>query len=263
MSTTTVTLNKKQWISFCKVLTGLARACNDVDINDGMIRQRSNDRSAIVEIDLRPVVGGLTFTIANVKEKLKTLKMFKRRLTITLGEKEAVLSDGISDCTIVASDINYLDNKFMSQQEMESLLQAGCQEKSLVVRNIIKKIVLKRIRTALSRLHPNTLKVVFAGHSGRLRVDNSSGSNGPTEIMDAMKHIILFQPIIGYAALTTLPFQALDSDEDLLWELYREDKRLLCKHSGRIGQIKATMYTVGELKSNPPELQRQAKRQKG
>ena len=92
MSTSTVTLTKKQWQSFLKALQGLARQCNDVDINQGIIRQRSNDYAAIFEVDLRPVVGELTWTISNLNEKLKTLKAFTGGVTLEPGPDEVVVS---------------------------------------------------------------------------------------------------------------------------------------------------------------------------
>ena len=260
MSTSTLTLTGKQWKSFCKTLGGLARQCNDADINQGIIRQRSNDSSAIFEIDLRSVVGGLTLTITNFKEKLKTLKMFKSGVTITPGQNEVVFSDGVSSFSILNPDRNYLDNKFMSQQELESLFPGVFQETSLLIRNRIEKKMLKRIRTALSKLHRDTYEVVFAKHSASLRVETETGkSNQPSEVFCIIRDIPLFEPTIGYAQLSPLPFKSFDCDGDMVWELYRVNKRLFSKIYGRIGEVNTTTYTTGELKNNPPVLQKQAK----
>ena len=260
MSTSTLTLTGKQWKSFCKTLGGLARQCNDVDINQGIIRQRSNDSSAIFEIDLRSVVGGLTLTISNFKEKLKTLKMFKSGVTITPGQDEVVISDGVTSYSIMNPDRNHLDNKFISQQERESMFLSVLQKPSLLIRNRIEKKMIKRIRTALSKLHTNTCKVVFVKHSASLIVERETGgSNQPSEVFCIIRDIPLFEPTIGYAQLSPLPFKSFDYDGDIGWELYRVDRRLFSKIYGRIGEVNTTTYTTGELKNNPPVLQKQAK----
>lgn len=260
MNAPTVTLSEKQWKSFCKVLRGLARACNDVVIDDGIIRQRSNDSSAIFEVDLKPIVGGATFTISNFKEKLKTLKTLKSRVTITLGQSEAVFSDALSFYSFPAPDRNYLDNKFMNQQELESLFPAFPQETFPLIKNRIEKIILKRIRITLSRLKTNTCKVVFAKHSASLRIENETGkSKQPSISVDIIKDIPLFEPTTGYAQLPPLPFKSFDFDGEMGWELYRVDKRLFSKIYGRIGEIKATTYTKAELKINPPGPVKQVK----
>jgi hypothetical protein len=168
MSTSTVTLSKKQWQSFLKALKGLARQCNDVDINQGIIRQHSNGSAAIFEVDLKPVVGELTLTITNLKEKLKTLKAFTGGVTLEPGPDEVVFTDGVSSLTIMNPDRNHLDNKFMSQQERESLFLSVFQATSLLIRNRIEKKMLKALRTALSKLHRDTYEVVFAKHSASL-----------------------------------------------------------------------------------------------
>lgn len=259
MSTSTVTINQKQWKFFCKTLRGLARQCNDVDINQGIIRQRSNDSSAIFEVDLRPVVGGLTLTITNFKEKLKLLKAFTGGVTIEPGQNEVVFSDGVTPYSIVNPDINYLDNKFMSQQELEPLFPSVFQKTSLLIRNRIEKKMLKRIRTALSKLHRDTYEVVFAQRSATLRIEEKTGGAGnPSTAMDVIRNIPLFEPTTGYAHLPPLPFTSFDCDGDMGWELYRVNNRLFSKIYGRIGEVNATTYTRAELKNDPPEPQKQA-----
>jgi hypothetical protein len=254
MSTSTLTLTGKQWESFCKVLKGLARTCNDVDINEGIIRQRSNDGAAIFKADLRPFVGGATLTITNLKEKLKTLKMFKSGVTITLAEDEALLSDGISSYTIAAPDRNYLDNKFMSQAELESLIPLFSQETFSLIRNKIKKLTLKRIRTAVSKLKTNNCKVVFKKHSASLRVEKEmGGSKRPESSVRIITEIPLFDPTAGFTQLPSFSFTSFDYDGDMVWELYRADEILFCMVQGRIGEVMTTTYTSGQLKSSAAE----------
>ena len=253
MSTSTLTLTGKQWQSFCKILGGLARQCNDVDINQGIIRQRSHGSAAIFEVDLRPFFGGATFPISNFKEKLKTLKMFKSGVTITLGQNEVMISDGFTPYTIMNPERNYLDNKFMSQQERESMFLSVLQKPSLLIRNRIEKKMIKRIRTALSKLHRDTYEVVFAKHSASFRVEEKTGgSKQPSISVDVIEDIPLFEPTTGYAQFPSLPFKSFDCDGDMGWELYRVNGRLFSKVYGRIGDITATTYTRGDLNNNPP-----------
>jgi len=256
MNTTTVTLNKKQWNSFGKVLKGLAKACLDVDILGGMIRQKSTNTTALFGVDLRPFFGDATFTISNVKEKLKPLKMFKNGVTITLGQSEAVFSDGLSIYTILAPDRNYLDNKFMSQQEMQAWLPGGSQQMFPLIRNEVEGMILKRIRTAFSKLHTDKYKVLFAGHSASLRVENALGSNGPSEIVDLIRDIPVLQPTTGYGELPSLPFESLDYEGMMLWELGRMGGQLLIKNHGKIGEAKGTIFSKGELKNSAPGQER-------
>lgn len=253
MSTSMVTIDKKQWKSFCKALEGLARQCNDVDINDGIIRQRSNDYSAVFEVDLRAIVGGSTFTLTYFEKKLKMLKTLTNRVTIEPEPEKVVFADGVSSYSIQALNRSYLDNKFMTLQEMDSVFPGVFQETSLLIRNKIEKMIRKRTRVALSKLNANTYKVVFNTHSASLRVEEGIGSNKPNLSVNVIRDIPLFQPTTGYTRLSPLPFQSFDCDGDMGWEVYRVGKNILSKNHGRIGGIIVTTYTRGELKNDPPE----------
>jgi len=254
MSTSTVTLTRKQWQSFCKTLQGLARQCNDVVINNGIIRQRSNGSAAIFEVDLRPVVGELTLTISYFKEKLKTLKIFKSGVTIELGEKEAIFSDGISSLGILNPDRDYLDNEFMSREELESSYPSVFQATSLLIRNRVEKKMIKRIRKALSKLKASNCKIVYKNRFASLIVEKGMTKFKKSELcVDMIREIPLFKPTIGYTTLSPLPYQSLDFEGDTRWEVYTVGKSFFSYIYGRIGDITATIYTRGELKNDEPE----------
>lgn len=244
MSTSTVTVPGKQWKSFCKILEALARQCIDVHIQGGIIRQRSNDYSATFEIDLRPVVGASTFTIDYFENKLKILKNLTGRVTITPGTEEVVFSDGVSPYSIQVPNKDYLDNKFMSRQELD-LFPIVSKETSLLIRNKIEKMILKRIRIVLSKLNAPTYKVVFTDYSASFRVEEGIRPNKPNISVDVIRDIPLFQRTMGYTKLSPLPFQSFDFDGDMVWEVYREEKNVFSISYGRIGEITATIYTRG------------------
>jgi hypothetical protein len=248
-----VTLNQKHWKSFCKTLEGLALRCHDADINDGIIRQRSNDHSGILEINLRSVVGRSTFTIVYFKEKLKILSTLTGPVTIKADSEEVLFSDGTSSYAVDIPKRDYLDNTFMGQQELDSFFPGIARNIPLLIRNTIEKEIRKRIRIALAKLNSNTYKVVFTNHTASLGVEKQSGNpNGPIPYVEVIRDIPLFQPTTGFTSLPPLAFHSPDCDADMGWEVYRVGKKLLSINSGHIGNITSRIYTKGDQKNNPP-----------
>ena len=74
---TTITLEAEQYNDFIRCLTNLKDVCNDVDIRNGIIRQRTNGNVSIFEIDISTIVSDASFAIIDLKQKLDLLKTFQ------------------------------------------------------------------------------------------------------------------------------------------------------------------------------------------
>ena len=258
MSNSKVTVNEKQWKSFCKTLQGISKQCNDAVINDGVIRQRSNDSSAIVEVDMTSMLGSSTFSIANIKEELNRLKGLTGQVTIETDQQKVVFSDGVSSYNMPAPDKNYLDNKYMSKEDLDSLLPNLSQGTTPLIKYTIEKKNLKRIKNAASTFHANSYKVVFDNHSASIIVEGYGGSKGSKPSVDIFKDIPLSEPTTGNTRLVVSPYDSFDYDGDVGWEVYRGEKGFLSKNYGSIGDVTVSTYTRGELKNDEPEPAPQA-----
>ena len=247
MSNSKVTLNEKQWKSLCKTLQGISKQCNDAVINDGVIRQRSNDSSAIVEVDMTSMLGSSTFSIANIKEELKRLKGLTGQVTIEADQNKVVFFDDVSSYNMPAPDKNYLDNKFMTKQDLDSLLPNYCQRTTPLIKHTIEKKNLKRIKNAASTFRANSYKVVFDNHSASIIVEGYGGSKGFKPSVDIFKDIPLSEPTTGNTRLVVSPYDSFDYDGDVGWEVYRGEKGFLSKNYGSIGDVTVSTYTRGEL----------------
>ena len=74
---------------FIRVLTNLKEVCNDADIRDGILRQRSNNHTSVFEVDLRPVFDESNIALTNLKQKLELLKTFQgQEVEVTIEDPE-------------------------------------------------------------------------------------------------------------------------------------------------------------------------------
>ena len=112
-----------------RCLANLVPCCLDVDIRDGFIRQRTNDRTAVFEMDLTSILSDASIPITNLKKKFDLLKTFSGRdVTIEINEGETE-----SDSFYILSDQNhytiqfrfpalqFMDNKYITEEEKNSI----------------------------------------------------------------------------------------------------------------------------------------------
>ena len=63
----TINIDKDQFAEILRCLSLLKDECNDVDIRGGMIRQRSNEKISVFEIDLSPIISDIDLAITDLK----------------------------------------------------------------------------------------------------------------------------------------------------------------------------------------------------
>lgn len=259
MNITKVTLNKKQWQSFCKILQGLARQCYDADIIDGVIRQRANDTSAIFEVNMTSMLDSLTFPICPIKDNLGLLKDLVGPVTIERGQNKVVFSDDLSCYNMPPANKNHLDNKFMSEQELDPILQSHAQRTTPLIIHTIEKTNLKRIHMALATFHAKSYKVVFESRTAFLCLEQGdTTSKGSRLSMELIRNLPLSKPITGHMYLPASPYNSFDYDGNIVWEIYKTENWILSKHYWSIGDVTALIYTRGKINNGPPKTPQQS-----
>ena len=70
----TVMLEIEDYNNFIRCLTNLKDVCNDADIREGILRQRTNNHTSVFEVDLTSVFEESNIALTNLKQKLELLK---------------------------------------------------------------------------------------------------------------------------------------------------------------------------------------------
>ena len=78
MAQTTVVLEIEPFNDFIRCLTNLKEVCNDADIRDGILRQRTNNHTSVFEVNLQALFQEpINIALTNLKQKLELLKSFQ------------------------------------------------------------------------------------------------------------------------------------------------------------------------------------------
>ena len=115
-------LSSDNFDALVRTMSLLKDVCSDVDIRDGIVRQRSNDHSIIFEIDMSSLLPNMTLAISDLKQKLDLFKCFSgQEIDVVVNETDFSFSDQHSSITFQSPILDMLDNKFMSDDEFNRL----------------------------------------------------------------------------------------------------------------------------------------------
>ena len=238
-----VNLDSSKYGSLVRILAVLKENCNDVVINNGFVRQRSNDAAAIFEIDLTSLISDSSFIISNIKEKIDTLKIFaEHEVAVKVDDISFTLSDPDSSLKILHPDKNYLDNKFMEESDLKNLIPFS--EEDILTTHSISPMISDRMKIISTCFHVNSFQMIFEGETAAIK----SRTMSKEQLAMILSNIVLGEKITGYSNLVIIPY-VCDHDGDIISKIYKLGDKCICKYEMFIGAIPVTIYTRGEIKT--------------
>ena len=237
-----VNLDATKYDELLRVLFVLKDICNDVDIREGFIRQRSNDSATVFEIDLTSIISTMSLPITELKTKLDIFKCFSGQEVSIIADNESfMISDEHSMLKIKNPILDFLDNKFITKDELDRVIIIN-QEDLILSTNISKKIS-DRIRIISSSFHVNSLQTFFEGENASISTSNQSKDN----FAKFVDNIPLNRDLNHSVNLVITPF-IIDHDGDINMEIFDSGNNIVINSfSTTIGSITTNLYTRASM----------------
>jgi len=240
----TLNLDSEQFNDFLRCLTNLKEVCNDVDIRSGVVRQRSNDLTCVFEMDLNPLLTDVTFAITDLRKKLDLLKTFQNQdVTINIvdqgsGESYFTFSDQYSSIKIVAPTLDFMDNKWMSEEELNSIFNMSDDE--LIMQTDLSSIITDRIKLVTDNFNTQAIQVLFDGDKASI-VAATQSRDQFAKFIEGIVTNVEFEKCSSN--LSIVPF-SIDHDTDVEFKMYKDPAQAvsLNKTSTTLGDIDVTVY---------------------
>ena len=221
VANTTIALDAEQYNDFVRCLTNLKEVCNDVTIRDGMIRQRTNGNTSIFEIDLTPIVQNMSISITDLKTKLDLLKTFQGQdvdVDITeAGNGELgyfTFRDQYSSIKIVLPTPEFVDNKYMTDEELRSIFNSS--EDDLILEHDLSQLITDRISAITTNFNIETICVEFNEEGASLIAATQSKDQVAKFISNIETNIEIPR---SSAFISVIPFK-IDHDTDVEFKMY-------------------------------------------
>jgi hypothetical protein len=236
-----VQLNVKDFSNFTRCLSLLIDLCIDVDIRGGILRQRSNNKWYIFEMDLRPLISYCDIPIENLKQQLPVLKGLlnqRGQITITVTDDHIYFS-AVSTFSFEKPPLHYLDNKFMASEELGFVLK----EDDLVLDHVIRSKISRMMKITADQFNIVGFQIVFDDEIASITATTLT-KNYHCEIQSG---IPLKKPLEGFLNLPRELF-LIDRDGDILFKLYSiSEGKLIAKFTAVIGKVAVDVYCRSQL----------------
>lgn len=240
----TVNMTAEEFGDFLRCLSNLKEVCTDADIKSGIIRQRSTDLTCIFEMDLSSLINEADIPITDLKKKLDLLKTFAgQAVTIEIDDesddKTYKVSDEYSAINFNFPSEQFMDNKFMDQEELDNIF--NLDEDDLILHDEITQLITERIRVISENFNTASIQINFRGESASISAATQSKDQFATFKRDINTNMIIEDSV---ANLSTIPF-GIEHDTDVEFKMYKDPSKniTLNKITTELGAVKINIYS--------------------
>lgn len=244
---TRIELSGEKFNDFIRCLTNLKDKCNDVDIKDGFIRQRSNDLTSVFEMDLTSLIETATIPLSNIKNKLELFKTFVGQDIVidivegaTEDESYYTVADTISSIKFNFPLLEFMDNKYMSQEELYNIFDLN--DEDLILNTDLVSSITEKIKTVAFIFNTPAIQIKFNNSQAAI----SAATQSKDQYAVFKKEIEMNMEFTGnYSSnLSTIPF-TIEHDNKLVFKMYKDPTQnvSLNKISSTLGDVNINIYS--------------------
>jgi hypothetical protein len=244
---TNLSLGAEDYNDFLRCITNLKEECNDIDIREGFIRQRSNDKTSIFQIDMTPILTNVTISISDIKKKLDLLKIFAgQEVNLEINNEGSgyfILSDQFSSLKFMSPAYQFIDNKFMPEEELTAIFDLN--EEDLILEHTLASMITERIRIITQSFNIKAIQVEFSGEEAIIKAGTQAKDQFAKFVEGITTNVVLDN---CSANLGTIPF-GLDHDEDVDFKMYKDPNQDISLNTFKttIGDCDMVIFTRSSL----------------
>lgn len=168
-----VNLSSENFSTLLRCLSIFKDVCSDIDIRNGIIRQRTNDKFSVFEIDMSSLIGNINIIISNLKQKMELFKIFMDTdVALTSYDTYHILSDEYSSIRFENPSPDYIDNKYMEQGDLENIIATNPDD--IILSTDLSESITNRMRIITAVFNVNSVKVIFNENNADISVTTQS-----------------------------------------------------------------------------------------
>tara|TARA_Y100000310_G_scaffold342450_1_gene445766 strand:- start:2189 stop:2950 length:762 start_codon:yes stop_codon:yes gene_type:complete len=228
-----ISLTRADFTKLFATIKIIQDSCTDCDISGGFIRQKTNDRSAIVEIDLTNILKDNNLSISLIKQKVLLLKSFELddnvqidddKISIIFSDNDYTFTDFFSNIIFRKPSQKYLDNKFISEDDFKNMIKI--KDDDLVLNYDIPSHLAKRIKSICEGFNVDTVLMKMDEYHASIHAITINNENTSRVIKEISLNTKMAK---SNFKMIVLPFM-LDVSSDIKLLVYNISQTvMLCK----------------------------------
>jgi len=243
----TITMTREQINKLIGTLKIIENSCTDCELVGGKIRQKTNDRHSIFEIDLVEAFGENELLISLIKQKINSLKAFELDDNVTVEDESVIIEctddsytfiDAFTKISFKKPIRKFLDNTFITDEVFDQMINYS--EDNLIFSTTVNTYISKRIKNLAEALNNETIQCDIEGHEASIKIETVNKENCATVVSGISLNREM--PKRNFK-MVYLPF-ALDINSDVEFSAYQvRDDVLLCKFEQKYYGVPVNIYT--------------------
>lgn len=233
-----IELDAAQYESFYAAISMIKDESTDIDIKDGVIRQKNDTEIVVYEMDLSDIITDITLPLTSIKPKSDLLKMFigSNSIEIDSDEEKYSIKDDFLKLSFTIPNLNFVDNEFMSR---DALMQVfNFEERQLIMSYTFSPKLCDRMRIIANNFNIKAFAVEFNGETATIRATPESKDQSAIIAND----IPLDIPIENKICNITTTLLISEHDTDLEYKMYADGNNVLVSESS--SAIKGIGYII-------------------
>jgi len=218
----TIQMESEKYSEFIRSLATLKEICNDADIRGSIIRQRTNDKTSVFEMDMSEIFEGNEVDVAltNLKQKFELFKVFQgQSVTIDIRDDTFTFSDSYGELRFLNPPTTYVDNQFIPDAELESIFSVA--EDDLIFSKNLQTIITDRIKTVVTTFNVLAVQVVLNQDKAGITAAAQSKDQWAKFVSEIESNMIFENSVSN---LSIIPF-TIDHDADIKFDMYKDPAR--------------------------------------
>lgn len=241
--TVEISMNKEEYEQFIRCLSIIKDICNDADVVDGIIRQRTNDSANVFEIDMRPLIDGVNLPLMQIKQKIDILKMFmNEEVTVTVDDDGSfTFQDQYSVIKFENVERDFMDNRYITEEELNGIFTLN--EEDVILGTNIQQKISDRMKILSINFNVNAAQVIFNDEIAHISME----TQGRDQVAKVVSDITVEQPMECSSSLVITPF-TVDHDGDIEFKMYNYQEQICSnKFSTSIADVEINIYGRSQL----------------
>lgn len=241
----TIEMSAERYAELIRVIANLKDPCTDAEIKGSVIRQRTNDKNSIFELDLRNIFdeNEIDISLTNLKSKFELFKLFQSSqdgVTFDINDDYYKISDDRGFfMKFLNTQASYLDNQFIQEQDLYNIFSAT--DDDLVFSKELERIVTDRIAVVLQQFNIISLQVILENDKAAITASAQSKDQWATFIQDIETNMVFEKSIANIAKDAFM----IDHDSDITFNMYKVPDRDVSMNlfTTNIGPVDVKIYS--------------------
>jgi hypothetical protein len=242
-----ITISRDDFSKLLTLLKVFENNCTDCDIQNGLFRCRTNDRQAVLSMNLNGILEENSLAFSLIKQKIMLLKTFElddnvqvedQNIVIESNESNYEINDPFSKMIFRKPIQKFIDNKFIDDSEFGTIIR--CNEEDLIFSHDITNYMKRRISNISMGFQTDIILCKITDDKASLEIETSNHEDNSDLIND-----IVLNKEVGNKQfmMITLPF-ILDIASDMKLSVYQVAAGVyLCKFDQSFYGVPITVYT--------------------